>query len=596
MGTETLLLGSLILVAVVLFVSEILPIEVTAMALLAMLLVTGLIRLEDALAGFGNKAVLTIGCMFVLSHALTRTGALETLAEQTTRRLGHRPWAAIGLLLFTAGLLSGFLNNTAVVAIFLPLALNLCHRLRISSSKVLLPLSYASIFGGTLTLIGTSTNLLVSSLMESAGIPAFGLFEFSRLGVFFWVLGLAYLLALAPRLLPARTGVRSLTRNYHMAPYLTEVRITPGSGMAGRSCRQVELSHRYDITALAVLRRSERHTESVRDMQLEPDDILIVRGGLDDLLRLRRDTGIAFLSDLKLSEEDLSGEGQRVAQALIAANSDLIGRNLKEIDFRRRFGAFVLAVRRHGSTLHQKIAHIRLEFGDSLLLLGPQERIEELRQEEGLIVATDVSFDVRRRRLWWLAIAVVPAMVGLAAAGVMDIAEAALLTVVFVLVTGVVKPQEAYRSVDWSVLVLIAAFVPVGRAMMQTGTAQFIASGALSLVRFFPESWAPAVALSLVYLMTSLLTQIVSNNATAIVVVPIAVSLAGDLGVDPRPYLVAVCFAASAEFMTPFGYQTNMMVYGPGGYRFVDYLRFGAPLNLSFWLMATFLIPRLWPM
>jgi di/tricarboxylate transporter len=331
-------------------------------------------------------------------------------------------------------------------------------------------------------------------------------------------------------------------------------------------------------------------------MPLQAGDILIVRGTLKNLLQLRRKLGIALLTDVKLREAEVSGGEQQIAEALVAANSTLIGKNLKELDFHSHFGAFVLAVRRHRHTLHEKIAHMRLQFADSLLMLVPKGRVEELRRTEDLIIVSEGSWELHKRRLWWLAIMVIPVAVGLAALGMMDITKGAILAVVLLLVSKVVSPQEAYRAVDWSVLILIAAFVPVGQAMIQTGTAHLIASGVMTLVHLMPAEWAPRVAISLTYALTSMLTQIVSNNASAIILVPICLSLASSFGVDPRPFLIAVCFAASAEFMTPIGYQTNLMVYGPGNYRFSDYARFGAPLNLMFWMAASILIPYFWPL
>jgi di/tricarboxylate transporter len=596
MSAQVLFMLTLLAVAVLLFVSELLPIEATAGALLCLLLLTGTISLEGALAGLSNKAVPTIACMFVLSHALTRTGLLEIVVDRMSGRFAEKPWLAIAIFLTGASLLSGVLNNTAVVAIFIPLASHLCHNFRISASKVLLPLSYVSIIGGTLTLIGTSTNLLVSAMAEMAGMRPFGMFEFSRLGIVICLLGLAYTLIFARRFLPSRAGIRSLTRKYHMAPYLTEVQVSTDSGLVGSSCREVGLNQRYDITVLAVVRGKERHTEEVRDMPLEQGDILIVRGTLKDLIQLRREQGVALLTDMKLDESELSGGGRQVVEALVALNSSIIGKNLKELDFYRHFGAFVLAIRRHRETIREKIAHVRLEFADSLLMLAPRDRIDELRRSEDLIVVSEGNWELHKGRFWWLSIAIIPVVVGLAAFGLMDITEGAILAVVLLLVAGVITPQEAYRAVDWSVLILIASFVPVGQAMIQTGTAGFIASGVMSLVHYFPASWAPQAALSLTYALTSLLTQMVSNNASAIMLVPISLSLAGSLGVDPRPFLVAVCFAASAEFMTPVGYQTNLMVYGPGNYRFLDYTRFGAPLNVGFWIAGTLLIPYFWPL
>jgi len=587
-----LLLVALTLVA---FVREILPIEVTALALLGILLALGLVTPEQAFSGFSNKAVIAIGALFMLSRALTKTGLLEWLAETLESRVGGRGWLGIGLLLALAAVLSGFLNNTAVVAIFIPLAMQLCGRFGISPSRVLIPLSYAAIFGGTLTLIGTSTNLLVSSIVEDSGMAPLRMFEFSRLGIVFLAVGLAYILLFAPRLLPERVKADSLTGKYRMGPYLTEARIPAGSDLVGRSCRTASLNQTYRVTVLAIERGDERHIEQAGSLPLAVGDILFVQGTVEDLLELRNKEGIELLPDVKLTDTELRSGGLEMAEGLVAPTSALIGRTLQEVDFRSRFGGFVLAVRRVGETLRQRIASVRFKFADSLLILIPRHKLEDLRRSDDVMIVSELSSHLWRGRFWWLVLVLLPAAVALAALDLLEIAAGAALAVTALFVVKALTPQEGYRSVNWSVIFMIAAFVPVGQAFVTTGTAEFLASGVLKAAAVFPEQYAPHVLIALVYLVTSLLTQMVSNNAAAIILAPIAMSVAGAMGLDPRPFVMAVCFAASAEFMTPMGYQTNRMVYGPGAYRFIDYTRFGAPLNLVFWILATLLSPRFWP-
>ncbi len=584
----------LLIAAFAVFLLEVLPIEVTALGLLGILLALGRVDIDQAVTGFSNKAVITVGCMFVISHALVKTGLLEIIADRFGRRLQHRQWLGIAVLLAIVGILSGFLNNTAVVAIFIPLAMDMCRRFQLSPSKVLIPVSYVSIVGGTLTLIGTSTNLLVSALAEQAGEKPLAMFEVSRLGVILLPLGLVYALTIAPRVLPSRAGVSSLTRKYHMGSYLTELRIQPGSKLIGRSCREARLGQDYDVTVLEILRGHGRILERIREVTLRERDILIVRGSFRNVLRLRQDYGVALLSDVKLSEEELASEGTVIAEGLIPPTSSLIGNTLKEIDFRQHFGGFVLALRRRGATLRSRIAQIPLRAADSLLILAPKENLLDLSRSDEVIIVSELDLVLRRHRFWWVVLVLLPLVVLLAAVGAVDITKGALLAVTVLLIVGSVTPREAYRSVDWSVLFLIAAFVPVGHAMTDTGTAQFVASGILFLGELVPDSWGPGIAVSLTYLVTSVLTLMVSNNATALIMVPVGLSMAAVLHADPRPFLIAICFAASAAFMTPMGYQTNMMVYGPGSYRFLDFTRAGTPLNVGFWLLCSFLIPYLW--
>ena len=596
MTFEIAFMLGLIVVALVVFSLEIFPIEVTAVALLGVLLVTGTLTVEQAVSGFSNKAVITIAAMFLLSHALVKTGILEVAADQLSRRVGTRKWLGISIFLGVAGILSGFLNNTAVVAVFIPLAMSLCRRFHLSPSKVLIPLSFASMAGGTLTLVGTSTNLIVSSVAEKAGQPPFGMLEFFPLGILLLIAGLIYVCFLSQRLLPSRSTPVSLSGNYHMGTYLTEVRVRKRSKLAGRTCLDVGMNARYDITVLSILRGGQQFSQDIRNQRLRAGDILIVRGTVDNIMRLRRELGLALLSDIKLNDQELAREGQLMAEGLVTRTSSLIGKTLKSADFRQHYRAFVLAIRRHGEILRNKIADVPLRFSDTLLILASPDRLDDLRRSEDLIVISQVDLQIRRGRLWWLVLVLIPVMVVLAALGIMEILKGAFLAVMLLLLLSILSPQESYRSIDWSVLVLIASLIPVGEAMIGTGTAGYLADQILIVVSLFKESaLAPYVGVALIYLVACLLTQVVSNAATGVLMPPVALSLAAALGVDARPFLMATCFAASSAFLTPMGYQTNLMVYAPGNYRFLDYTRFGGPLSLLFWAMATVFIPRFWP-
>ncbi len=595
MNGEILFMLALLAVALVLFFRETFPIEVTALGLLGVLLATGRIEVDAALAGFSNKAVVAIGGLFVLSHALFKSGIIEAGAERLSRFASRHQTPAIALLLAAVAVLSGFLNNTAVVAILIPMAIDVCRRLEMSPTKLLLPLSYAAIIGGTLTLIGTSTNLLVSALAEGSGQPPFRMFEFSALGGVMIVVGLVYVLTISPRLLPDRVAATSLTGKYRMSDYLSEIRVTESSRLVGKSAESAKLNERYDVTILAVLRGERWRRSGLRGLELEAGDLLMVRGSADSLVRLSSKEGVELLPEIALREDEIASGGQVMVEALVTRNSRMIGKTPKEVRFRRRLGGFVLAVGRQGQQRKVRLSETRLRFSDTLLILLPVERLDNLRSSEDLLVLSEVDFELKRRRLWWLPLIALPAVITLAATGVLQIAAGALLGAILVLMAGLLTSQEAYRSVDWSVLFLIAAFVPVGNAIVETGTASFIASGLSSAAGFFPVEWAPYASVALLYLVTSVMTETVSNSASAIILTPVAIGMSENLGVDARPFLMAICFAASASFMTPMGYQTNLMVYSPGGYKFSDYLRLGGPLNLLFWVLASILIPLFWP-
>jgi len=585
---------ALIVVALVLFVLEIFPIEVTAMILLAVLLLTGILTVDEAISGLSNKAVVTVGAMLILGQALVKTGVLAAAADRLAEATGARSWLAMSLVLVVAGVLSGFLNNTAIVAIFIPLVVDLCKRFHVSPSKFMLPLSYAAVAGGTLTVIGTSTNLLVSAIAEDNGVAPIGMFEMAPLGVVLLIVGLVYVLFAAPRMLPTRSTPEALTRQYEMRPYLTEVQVSETSEMIGNTIEQAALNRDYDVTVISVHRGVDHVTENLRHLRILSEDVLVVRGSAENLMRLSNAKGLAPLSDVRLSDAEISDEGQFLVEAIVGRNSSLVGRTLEEIDFRQRVGAFVLAVRREGEILHDKIARIRLQFADDLLLVVPEERMGQLRHSEDLIITAHGQVETRLGGTKWAILFILPAIIILSALGVVEILKGAIVGCIALLAIRAMRPAEAYRSLDLSVLFLIAAFVPVGLAMKNTGAAEFLADGILRLRGLNPEFFTPAVILSVLYLLTSLLTQTISNNATAILLAPIALQLGVDMGVDPRPFLIAVAFSASAGLMTPYGYQTNLMVMGPGGYRFTDFVRFGAPLTVLFWVIASLLIPTLW--
>ena len=594
MTLDVALMLLLILAALVAFALELVPIEVTAMGFLAILVGVGFVSIQESLAGLSNKAVVTIGALFIISRALMRTGVLEIGAYHLSRRVGDRKWLGIAILLGCAGVLSGFLNNTAVIVIFIPLALSICRRFHISPSRVLLPLSYVSILGGMLTLIGTSTNLLVSSVAEMEGAVPLAMFEFFHIGVIFLFIGLAYTLILGKYFLPSRVDPDSLTTKYDISGYLTEVQIEKESGFVGKSCREANIRQRYGVSVLSIIRDGRRLSTGLGRTPMQGEDLLVLEGSMDDVLRMSREQKLTLLPDIHPDESDFESQGQVVVETLIPGTSDFKGKTLRALEFKQHYGALVLAIRRHGETFRQRMADIPLKASDSLLLLVRKEHFKDFMHSTELLLISEVDLELHRERFWWLPLLLFPAIVIAAVLGLMDILTGALIGAVLVMLLGVIKPQDAYHSVDWSVIFLIAAFVPVGTAMINTGTADFLASLIVHVSRWFSGDMEAYLTLAFFYLLTSALTQAVSNNAAAIILTPVAISLARAEGIEPHAFLVAICFAASAAFMTPLGYQTNLMVYAPGGYRFTDYLRFGAPLNILLWILASLLIPQFW--
>lgn len=580
-----------------LFVTEIFLIEITALLALSAMLLLGFITPGEAVAGFSNPAVIVIGCLFILSHALQKSGVLEYFVVKINKLVSHSLSLGLTVYLFSIAIASAVVNNTAIVAIFMPVTIRIASRYKLSPSKVLIPLSYAAIFGGTLTLVGTSTNLLVNAVyMASGGTEPMGMFEFARLGWVNLVVGLAYLAWVAPKLLPSRTVTSSLTRNYHLGGYLTEMMIVSGSPMIGKTCLQRGINQNYDVMVLDIQRNNKLITSNIRDTRLEEGDVLFVRGSLNDFLRMKEVEKINLLTDEKLTQNELEQEDNILIECILTDRSDLVGRSLMELNFRRKFGSFVLAVRREGALIRKKIAHLVLRSFDALLVYGPKEKIHELGQNGDIIVLEEHDTSLKKKKNWWVSSFIILLVILLAATGTVPILKGVILAVVFLFVLRIITPNEAYQAVHWQVIIMISALIPLGKVIQSTGTADWIGNSMITLVSQAPDSYQPIILLALIYLVTIILTEVSSNAATAIIMAPIAIAITMQLGLDARPYIFAVSYAASASFITPVGYQTNLMVYGPGGYRFSDYMRVGLPLAITFWLLATLIIPRIWPL
>ena len=580
----------------VLFVKEIFPLDVTALVVLIIFLVIGNLTLEEAISGFSNQAVITIAVLFILSHALQKSGILEYGVVRLNKLTERSKLLGLTVFLITVAFASAFVNNTAIVAIFIPLTIRLAQKYNLSPSKLLIPLSYIAIMGGTLTLVGTSTNLLVNSIyVNTTMAEPLGMFEFSRYGIFILLIGLLYIIFAVPFILPSRTVTSSLTQSYHMGGYLTELKVAEESPMVGRTFMERSINKNYDITVLDIIREGMVISKNIRNTIIHPGDVLFVRGSLENFLRMKEVEKVTMLTDEKLTQAELIHDDNTLVECLLTQQSELVGKSLMEINFRRRFGSFILAIRREGAILRRKIAHVMLRAFDTLLVYGPRDKIKELSESGNFIVLGEIEATLQKNRFWWVSLVVIISAVFLAALGLVPILKGALVGMIILLVLRVISTNEAYQSINWQVIVLIAALIPIGIVIQKSGTAEWLATAMNNVVEQFDPALRPVVMVSLIYLMTMILTEMASNAATAIIMTPIAISAAMQIGLDPKPFIFSVCFAASASFITPIGYQTNLMVYGPGGYKFSDYVKVGLPLAISLWIMATFLIPVLWP-
>ena len=585
-----------ILLAFVLFLTEFFPIDVTALTVLGILLLTGLITPTESVMGFSNPAVIIIATLFVLSASLQKSGILEYFVLSLNKLATHSLTLGLIVFLIAIALTSSIVNNTAIVAIFMPITIRLAQKYKLSPSKLLIPLSYAAILGGTLTLVGTSTNLLVNSIMQNYGdIKPLGMFEFTKFGVLTLIVGLIYIVTMGNRLLPSRTVTSSLTKSYHLGGYLTEMKISKESPLVDRTCMERSLNHNYDIIVLDILRNSELITSNIRNTKLKEGDILFIRGSVDSFLRLKTIEKLSMLTDEKLNQSELVQENNVLVECLLTNKSELIGTSLMAANFRRRFGSFVLAIRREGTIIRKKLAYIILRAYDTLLVYGSREKVQEMASTGDFIILEELETSLKKHKLWWLSSILIIAVMLLSALGIVPILKGAIIAVVILLTLKVISPVEAYNSIHWQVIVLIATLIPLGYAIQTSGTADWIGNNIIILVRLFPDQMQPRMLLALIYLLTIILTETSSNAATAIIVTPIAIVSSINLGLDPRPFIFAVCFAASASFITPIGYQTNLMVYGPGGYKFKDFIRVGFPLSVIIWILGIIFIPVFWP-
>ena len=595
MTFEIVFVLALIVLAFILFVSEKFSLDVTALFILTILFTGGFLTVEEAISGFSNPAVITIALLFILSQGLQKTRILEYLIVRINKLVSQSKNLGLGVYLLTIAFASALMNNTAIVAVFMPVTIRLAHQYHMSPSKLLIPLSYAAIMGGTLTLVGTSTNLIVNAVyIENGGSPL-GMFECAKYGWITLLVGLIYVLWIAPKILPSRTVTSSLTQSYHMAGYLTEMKISEDSPLVGSTCQERNVNQSYDVIVLDIQRDGRLIAYNVGRQTLRAGDILFVKGSLESFLRMKEVEKVTLLTDEKLTQSELEQDDNILVECMVTDQSDVIGKTLREANFRKRFGAFILAIRREGLIIRKKIAHVVLHTYDTLLIYGAKRQISELEKSGKFILLGEMQADLVKVRFWWISIVSIVLTVFLAAIGVLPILKGALISAVILMMFRVISPNEAYESIHWQVIVLIAALIPLGIVIQSSGTATYIANMIMQYVDTLSPSIQPYVLFALVYFVTMVMTEVSSNTATAIIMTPIVIAITADMQFDPRPFIFGVCFAASASFSTPVGYQTNLMVYGPGGYRFSDYMKTGIPLALTFWILAILIIPTIWP-
>lgn len=595
--SKVIMLGFLV-VMIVLFFWEPMPLYVLALSIpgvLVLLQPWTELTTSEAISGFSSEATIAILCMFILSEGIRMTGFVQILGDKISDFSGSNITKQLAAITGLSGPTAGFINNTPVVAIFIPMISNLARRVKTSPSYLMIPLSYASMMGGTLTLVGSSTNLLASDLSARLLDHPISFFEFTGVGVIILISGTLFLILFGKVLIPERIDPeKDLAKEFEMGLFLTELVLDEDFEHVGKNVEEALDDLKVELDLVQIIRESERYVEPLQVKTLRGGDRLIVRTELNSLLTLLEMTGISIWSRARVSEEQLErtpkSKGQTVVETVIPTGSFLEGQTLEDVNFVERYDTTVLAIRRGEELTHTNMDEITLKAGDVLLLLTSRTTLSRLRDNRNFIVVEEIQEEEFRRSKMPVALGILGGVILLAATGALSIAISALLGTLAMTATGCLDPDDLHEAVDWEVVFLLAGLIPLGLAMEKTGTAHYLASSVLGIAELLP----PLGVLSLFYLLTAVMTNLIHKNASVIVMIPITVDAAQSLGLEPFPFLIAVMLAASTAFLTPVGNHTNLMVYGPGGYHFQDFLRVGAPLQVLLAIVTPLAITLFW--
>ncbi len=581
---------TILLVAILLFATGWVRMDVVSLMILVSVAVTGLVSVEEAFSGFSNPAVITVGAMFILGAGISYTGAISALGEKLVNLTGNSENKLVAAIMVTVAFFSAFINNIGATAVLMPIIMMISGKTKIPPSKLLIPLAFGSLLGGVCTLIGTPPNILMNILLQEYAGESFSMFSFTPIGVVLLGVGIAYMAFIGRHLLPSRKS-GTLTEAYQVKEYITEVEVLKGSPLHGKTIAQSSLERDLNMKVRAIMRNKKKYPQPKRNRKIFEGDVLFLEGDSQGILKVRKSKGLAVVPERDNPVPSTSETDIVVVEASLAPNSDMVGKTLRQVRFADTHGLTVLAMWRSGAPVVRKVDHVTLKFGDVLLLQGPEEKVRHLGQEHGFLLLGGVGPVAYHPGRAPTAVATMGGVILLSATGVMPIMLAATLGSLVMILTRCLTIKEAYDSIDWPIIILIAGTLPLGHAMENSGAAKVLANMIIGGVGDF----GPWVVLGAVFLITFCLTEVMSHAAAAVLVAPIAYNTALDLAVSPKPFFMAVAIAASMCFMTPISHQSNALVMGPGGYKFFDYTKVGTPLNISIWLIATLLIPVVFP-
>jgi di/tricarboxylate transporter len=594
MTTEIAITLGLLLLALILFGTEKLPVDVVGIILVIGLILTNVLTAQEGLAGFGDNVIITIGGLFVLTGGLIKTGLVDLIGRRLYKIAGNNEFVLTALIMFVAAASASVLKNTTTTAMFLPVVIGLAERAKIPPSKLLMPLAFGAILGGSCTLIGTSTNLAVSGAMQRYGMAPYSMFELTAVGFLTFAVGMLYMLFIGRKMLPSRGGEDSFTEQYHIREYISELLVLPGSHLIGKTLGEANLNMELDLNVLGIVRGRETKIAPTSRERIALNDLLIVEGRLANILNIKTEAGLEIKADFKLNDAVLEGGSIELFEVMVMRDSRLVGQTLKSIRFRQTYDLTVLAINRHGETIVEKLSEAQLRFGDVLLVQGKREEIEPLVVEGEMLLLEDVSKGAMRteKRKWalaafglFLALSLSKVVVGYD----IPLAVCVLLGVLLLLATQTVRYTELYSLIDFRLLVLIACMMSFGVAMEKTGTDKYLAG---LIVQYF-EQYGSLAVLAGFFILTVALTQPMSNQAAALVVLPVAIKTAIALNLNPRAFAVAITYAASFSFITPLE-PACVLVYTPGRYKFMDFVKIGTILTIVVFIVAVLLVPVFW--